>query len=72
MEAVEKAIDENEILAAVQGRLLMQTLKGLEKYGETVNPASYSFIGWIEHLQQELTDAIVYLEVMKRKMNHET
>lgn len=63
-------LNKNQILRNVQKMLEEQTRKGLEKYGTTVNPADYDFIGWLEHLQQEMIDAIVYCEVLKFKYAH--
>lgn len=63
-------LNKNQILRNVQKMLEEQTRKGLEKYGTTVNPADYDFIGWLEHLQQEMIDAIVYCEVLKFKFVH--
>lgn len=60
-------LNKNQILRNVQKMLEEQTRKGLEKYGTTVNPADYDFIGWLEHLQQEMIDAIVYCETLKWK-----
>lgn len=58
----------NPILVAVKERLEKQTEKGIKKYGATVNPSDYDTIGWIEHAQDELIDAIVYLETLKQKV----
>jgi hypothetical protein len=63
-------LNKNQILRNVQELLEKQTKKGLEKYGTTVNPDDYDFIGWLEHLQQEMVDAIVYCEVLKFKYAH--
>ncbi|SFP10276.1 hypothetical protein [Salibacterium halotolerans] len=58
---------ENAVLRNIKERLDKQTKKDLEKYGKTVNPDDYSVTGWIEHAQDELIDALVYLETLKQK-----
>lgn len=63
-------LNKNQILRNVQKMLEEQTRKGLEKYGTTVNPNDYTFVGWLEHLQQEMIDAVVYCEVLKFKYAH--
>lgn len=63
-----KEIDENEVLSHVKGLLEEQTLKGLEKYGHTVNPKEYDVVGWVDHLQQELIDALVYSTIIRQKL----
>lgn len=59
---------QNKILLNVQALLEQQTEKGIKKYGKTVDPDDYGMIGWLEHLQQELIDAVVYCEVLKQKV----
>lgn len=61
-----KVILENKII----DRVIEQQIKGLQKYGETVNPDSHNISGWLEHLLQELTDAIVYVETIKAKLEN--
>lgn len=58
----------NKILLNVQALLEQQTEKGIKKYGKTVDPDDHGMIGWLEHLQQELIDAVVYCEVLKQKV----
>lgn len=58
----------NPILNEVQELLLNQTIKGLDKYGTTVNPDDYSVIEWIDHSLQEKVDDIVYLVTLKHKL----
>ncbi|MGE7932141.1 hypothetical protein [Viridibacillus arvi] len=59
----------NPILRNVQEKFELQTAKGLAKYGETVNPDSYSVEGWLNHLQEELIDGAVYVETVLSKLN---
>lgn len=54
----------NPILRNVLDKFKNQQVKGLAKYGETVNPDSYDVVGWINHRQQESIDAVVYDEVL--------
>ena len=39
---------------------------GIEKYNTTLDRTDIDFDGWAEHLQQELMDAILYLERLKK------
>jgi len=61
---IKDEIVSNEILQRVQEKFINQQEKGIKKYGETVNPESYSAIGWLNHIQQELIDGAVYAEVL--------
>lgn len=61
-------VNKNAILTQVLDVLVEQTNKGVEKYGETVNPDSLETIDWLNHAIQEHADAIVYLTVLKQKL----
>lgn len=61
---IEEQILANQILRNVMDKFKNQQVKGLAKYGETVNPKSHSVVEWLEHKQQELIDATVYSEVL--------
>ncbi|MGJ3203697.1 hypothetical protein [Geobacillus thermoleovorans] len=63
-------LNKNPILRNVQKLLETQTEKGIQKYGTTVVPSHYTFVEWLEHLQQEMIDSIVYCEVLKFKYEH--
>lgn len=58
----------NPVLREVNELLQNQIAKGLAKYGKTVNPMDYTTIEWIEHARQELMDELVYLTVLKQKL----
>jgi len=66
--SIEDEILANPVLREVQSLLELQTAKGLAKYGTTVNPMDYTTIEWIEHARQELMDELVYLTVLKQKL----
>ncbi|BDH62328.1 hypothetical protein MTP04_24580 [Lysinibacillus sp. PLM2] len=61
---IEEHIIANDVLRNVMNKFKNQQVKGLAKYGETVNPKSYDVVGWINHRQQEAIDSIVYDEVL--------
>lgn len=66
--SIEDEVLANPILREVRDLLENQTAKGLAKYGNTVNPSDYSTIEWIDHARQELMDELVYLTILKQKM----
>jgi hypothetical protein len=41
---------------------------GIKKYGSTMLHSKKSFVAWIDDAQEELWDAIVYLEKLKTLM----
>jgi hypothetical protein len=44
----------------------MQT--GYKKYGVTTERTDIDFLGWLQHLQEELLDAAVYIERLKKEI----
>lgn len=42
-----------------------QQVKGLNKYGKTVDDAKLTDAEWIKHAQEEIVDLLVYLEKLK-------
>lgn len=45
---------------------------GYKKYGVTTERTDIDLMGWLQHLQEELLDAAVYIERLKKEVNNET
>ena len=43
--------------------------EGLQKYGVTTERKDLTILQWLQHLQEELMDASVYIEKLKNEMN---
>jgi hypothetical protein len=54
------------ITEAVVAQLRTRAEKGKSKYGTTMERDDLTFIEWIQHLQEELMDAVVYIEKIKQ------
>ena len=39
---------------------------GQKKYGTTLEGNNLPFLAWVQHMQEELMDAILYLEKLKK------
>lgn len=66
-ERVEQEIAKNSVLTGVLSKFYGQTEKGLQKYGNTVNPDEYTEEEWLLHFQQEMIDGAVYVETLLQK-----
>ena len=42
---------------------------GIEKYGKTLGKQELTFTQWMQHLQEELMDATLYIEKIKNDLN---
>lgn len=45
---------------------------GLKKYGKTLEREDFSFLDWLQHLQEELMDAACYVEKLKEVYGQES
>lgn len=43
--------------------------KGIAKYGTTMADNPLSSLEWLQHLQEELMDATLYIERLKEELN---
>lgn len=55
------------IANAVAAKVIRRSEVGFRKYGTTVGRTDLTFLQWIQHLQEELLDAAVYLERIKQE-----
>ena len=53
------------ITEAVVVQLRTRAEKGKEKYGTTMERDDLTLMQWLQHLQEELMDAAVYVEKLK-------
>jgi hypothetical protein len=53
------------ITDAVVVQLRTRAEKGKEKYGTTMERDDLTLMQWLQHLQEELMDAAVYIEKIK-------
>lgn len=71
--SIKEKIEQDKILSAIQEKFEAQTLKGVEKYGQTVADNDLTALEWIDHAIEEAIDHIVYLECLKvRLLQHES
>ena len=58
---------EDKIVKAVTEAYKERSKVGIEKYGKTMEREDLSALDWLQHLQEELMDATLYVESLKRK-----
>jgi hypothetical protein len=59
-------------VAGVMFQLARRADAGFAKYGTTTERTDISLTGWLQHLQEELMDASVYVERIKKELNVQT
>jgi hypothetical protein len=55
----------DNILEEVLYRMRERSEAGIKKYGTTLDREDLSHLDWLNHLQEELMDAILYLQKIK-------
>jgi hypothetical protein len=57
---------EDTILIALMTKYYERSLEGQKKYGTNLDRNDIDLIGWLNHLQEELMDATLYIEKLKK------
>jgi hypothetical protein len=58
---------EDKIVQTVVEAYKKRSEVGIAKYGKTMEREDLSALDWLQHLQEELMDATLYVESLKRK-----
>jgi hypothetical protein len=55
----------DRIVEKVRDAFRKRSERGLEKYGTTLERNDLTHLEWLQHLQEELMDATLYIEKLK-------
>ena len=66
---MEKPID--SIVESVIAKFKKRSDVGIQKYGKTLDRTDLNYQDWLNHIQEELMDAILYCERLKKETEHE-
>jgi len=69
IEGMEGGPPEDTVVASVVASFLERSRAGQLKYGTTLDRTDLSPLQWAQHMQEELMDAILYLERLKREIS---
>ena len=61
----------DSVVSSVIEKYLERSRVGKEKYGTTLDRSDLSNIKWLIHLQEELMDATLYIEKLKKELSKE-
>jgi hypothetical protein len=59
---------EDTVLLAVLSKYWERSKLGQQKYGTNLDRTDIDLLGWLNHLQEELMDASLYVEKLKREL----
>lgn len=58
---------QDPILLKVLAKYYERSERGIKKYNRTLDRDDLSFLDWLNHLQEELMDATLYIEKLKEE-----
>lgn len=59
---------EDTVLMAVMTKYHERSKSGIRKYGTNLDRKDIDLLGWLNHLQEELMDATLYIEKLKKEI----
>lgn len=59
---------EDKVVSKVIEAYRERSRVGIEKYGKTMEREDLTPLQWLQHLQEELMDATLYIETLKNKL----
>lgn len=62
-------VREDSIVNEVVENFKERSKIGILKYNTTLDRKDIDFVGWLDHLQQELMDATLYIQKLKKEYN---
>jgi hypothetical protein len=60
----------DSIVESVLNKFKERSEQGIKKYGVTLDRKDLSPLEWLTHLQEELMDATLYIERLKKELEH--
>lgn len=57
----------DSVVKQVLLKQISRSLLGFKKYGVTMDRSDLKFDDWLNHLQDELMDAVIYIEKIKQE-----
>lgn len=62
---LEDKVKRDKYVQSVKEKFEQRSQTGIRKYNTTLEREDLSFLDWLEHLQEELMDATLYVERLK-------
>lgn len=59
---------EDQIVKKVMAKYYERSQVGIKKYGKTLDRGDLSLYDWLNHLQEEIMDASLYIEKIKEEL----
>ena len=66
---VATVVPKDSIVASVVASFQQRSDLGIKKYGVTLDRTDLTMADWLQHTQEELMDAVLYLEKLKKTLS---
>ena len=60
----------DSVVESVLDKFKQRSEEGIKKYGVTMDRKDLNGLEWLNHLQEELMDATLYIEKLKKELEH--
>jgi len=60
----------DSVVESVISKIRLRSSVGIKKYNTTMDRKDLSTIEWITHLQEELMDAVIYIQKIKEELSN--
>jgi len=67
---MEKKMTKDPIVRTVIDKFQQRSQVGINKYGTMLNREDLTTLEWLNHLQEELMDATLYIERLKQELSN--
>lgn len=67
-ETEHEIVQKDSIVESVINQFKQRSEVGIKKYNTTLDRNDIDLLGWLQHLSEELCDAILYLERLKKEI----
>jgi succinate dehydrogenase flavin-adding protein (antitoxin of CptAB toxin-antitoxin module) len=61
---------EDKVVSQVVYKYSVRSEAGIRKYGQTLERSDVDLLGWLNHLQEELMDATLYIQKLKNEIEN--
>lgn len=68
--AQQDSLRKDSVVESIKNQFDKRSTLGIKKYGTTLSENELSLTEWMEHLKQELMDAILYIERSKDEIRN--
>jgi len=68
VEVVNECVSSDPIVESVINQFKTRSEVGIKKYGTTLERNDLSTLDWLKHLQEEMMDAVLYIEKLKSEL----